>query len=75
MKRSEANKKKIAFIKLCLSVDYAQKEMSRKSGVSEQAMVQWVKELPACRLSRVKTNLFKELERLSKKPKEKRHYI
>jgi len=54
---------------LYLSGDYSQKEIDQKVEISEQTIVQLVKELPACRLSRIKVNLFRELEKLSKKPK------
>ena len=51
-----------------LTGKYRQKEIADIIGVSEQSIVLWIKELPVIQYSKIRINLAKELERLSRNP-------
>ena len=68
MKKQEKDVLKKEFLRLYLTGKYNQKEIAVKLSISEQTAVYWMKHIPSIQYVRIRANLIKELERLSKKP-------
>lgn len=69
MANAETKDKKLKFMSLYMTGKYTQKEIAALIDVSEQSLVQWVKELPEVKYVKIRKNLVSALEELSQKPK------
>ncbi|MDH8700857.1 DNA-binding transcriptional regulator LsrR (DeoR family) [Dysgonomonadaceae bacterium PH5-43] len=68
MNKKELNIKKKEFEKLYFTGKYTQKEIAEKIGISKVSIFKWIKDLPATKYIKIRTNLVQELERLSADP-------